>query len=82
MHTIFLNGGDYATPRELHGAIKRLLNLPDHYGHNADALHDCLTERRETVNLTVWDQGNDEVGAAMEKCMAVICDLGGKVICL
>lgn len=82
MHTIFLNGSDYATPRELHGAIKRLLNLPDYYGHNADALHDCLTERRETVNLTVWGQGNDEVDAAMEKCMAVIRDLDGKVICL
>lgn len=80
MHTIFLRGGDYATARDLHEALKRLLRLPDHYGHNADALHDCLSERRETVNLLVLDPGNDEVAAALRACAAVVSDLGGQVI--
>ena len=80
MHTIFLNGGDYTTARELHETLKRLLRLPDYYGYNADALHDCLAERRETVNLLVWGQGNGDVSAALSKCEAVIRDLGGKVI--
>ena len=80
MHTIFLSGGDYATARELHEALRRLLDLPDHYGHNADALHDCLSERRETVHLVVHDPGSEEVAAALRKCAAVISDLGGRVI--
>ena len=79
MHTIFLHGGDYQTAHDLHGTLKRLLNLPDYYGHNADALYDCLSERRETVNLIISDQGNDEVAAALRKCAAVIQDLGGQV---
>ena len=80
MHTIFLNGGDYATPRDLHEALRRLLRLPDHYGHNADALHDCLSERREAVNLVITGQGSDEVASALRKCAAVVSDLGGQVI--
>lgn len=79
MHTIFLDGGDYATAQELHEALKRLLCLPDHYGHNADALYDCLSSRRETVNLVVLGHGNDEVAAALRKCEAVIADLGGQI---
>ena len=79
MHTIFLSGADYQTPRELHGALKRLLGLPDYYGHNADALYDCLSERRETVNLVVTGLGNEEVAGAIRKCAAVISDLGGSV---
>ena len=79
MHTILLRGGDYQTARELHGALKRLLDLPDHYGHNADALYDCLSERRETVRLIIAGQGCDDVAAALNKCAAVVSDLGGQV---
>ena len=79
MHTIFLSGADYQTARELHGALKRLLGLPDHYGHNADALYDCLSERREKVNLVVLGEGNPDVAGAIRKCAAVVSDLGGQV---
>ena len=79
MHTIFIHGDDYAAAYELHEALKRLLRLPDHYGRNADALYDCLSERRETVNLAVLSSGNSDVQAALRKCAAVIQDLGGTV---
>ena len=79
MHTIFIHGDDYATAHELHEALKKLLQLPDHYGHNADALYDCLSTRRETVNMTVLHPGNSDVEAALRKCAAVIGDLGGTV---
>ena len=79
MHTIFLTPGDYATARELHEALKKLLSLPDHYGCNADALHDCLSERRETIHLIVSGPGSDEVETALRRCAAVIRDLGGQV---
>lgn len=79
MHTIFLSGADYQTARELHGALKRLLGLPDYYGHNADALYDCLSERREKVNLVVLGESNEEVTATLRKCAVVVSDLGGQV---
>lgn len=79
MQTLFINGSDYATARELHLALKRLLHLPEHYGCNADALYDCLSERRETVHLRILSRGNEEVAAALRKCAAVIEDLDGDV---
>lgn len=79
MQTLFINGNDYATARELHLALKRLLHLPEYYGCNADALYDCLSERKGTVNLCVASLGNEEVASALRKCAAVIEDLGGEV---
>ena len=80
MHTIFLHGRDYATARELHDGLQLLLRLPEHYGHNADALHDCLAERREAVHLILRGPFTDDAEAALNKCAAVIRDLGGEVI--
>lgn len=79
MHTIFIHGDDYVDAHDLHAAIKRLLRLPEHYGHNADALYDCLSSRHEKVNLTVLNTGNSDVEAALRICAAVIHDLGGTV---
>ncbi len=43
-----------ATSRgELHDVFAQALSLPDWYGRNLDALHDCLTERSEDVRITV-----------------------------
>ena len=44
MLTICLFGIDYASPKDVHLALKLLLNLPEYYGMNADALNDCLSE--------------------------------------
>ncbi len=79
MQTLFINGNDYATAREMHLALKRLLHLPEYYGCNADALYDCLSGRKETVNLCIASFGNEDVAAALRKCAAVIEDLDGDV---
>jgi len=79
MQTLFINANDYPTPRELHLALQRLLHLPAHYGCNADALYDCLSERKETVNLCILSFGNEGVAEALRKCSAVIEDLGGEI---
>ena len=79
MQTLFLDGNDYATARELHLALKRLLHLPEYYGCNADALYDCLSEKQERVNLSLLHWGNEEVAAALRKCAAVVEDLDGDV---
>ena len=45
----------------LHAALARELALPDWYGHNLDALYDCLTELPEPMHLILknWDTAKD-----------------------
>ena len=76
--TIFIDGAGYATKQSLHLALKMLLDLPEHYGCNADALNDCLSERRgKPVNLCLLSAGEGEVADALKKVVRVIEDLGG-----
>ena len=77
MQTIYLDADDYGTAREVHGALQLLLGLPEYYGMNADALYDCLSERREPVSMVVRHEGNEEVAAALEKISRVVEDLEG-----
>ncbi len=75
--TIFIDGARYATKQELHLALKMMLDLPEHYGCNADALYDCLSERKDKVNLCILSAGEGEVADALRKVTLVIEDLGG-----
>lgn len=77
--TIFVDGNRYASAKELHLALKMLLSLPEYYGCNADALHDCLSERKDAVNLVVLSEGTGEVADALRKVRLVFEDCGGKV---
>ena len=76
--TIFIDADRYASARELHLALKMLLDLPAHYGCNADALYDCLSERTgKPVNLCILTPGEGETAEALRKVVHVIEDLGG-----
>ncbi len=77
--TVFIDAAKYACAREMHMALKRMLELPDYYGCNADALYDCLTERRDTVHAAVMSAGEGETAEALKKCLRVIEDCGGDV---
>lgn len=77
--TIFVDGAQYASAKELHLALKMLLNLPEYYGCNADALYDCLSERRTPVNLVVLSDGEGEAADALAKVKRVVADCGGCV---
>ena len=79
MRTLYLDASSYATPRDLHAALKSMLSLPDYYGMNADALHDCLSERREPVSLWIASPGEGEVARSLSAVCAVVEDLGGTV---
>lgn len=79
MTTLFIDASCYATPRELHAALKTMLSLPDYYGMNADALHDCLSERRDPVHLWIASSGEGEVARSLAAVCAVAEDLGGTV---
>lgn len=79
MQTIMLDCSQYATPRDLHRALSRLLRLPSYYGMNADALSDCLSERTSPVNLWIASRGTGETAEALELVRTVIEDHGGNV---
>ena len=44
-----------------HTTLAQALDFPDWYGHNLDALYDCLTELPEAVHLILknWDDAAD-----------------------
>lgn len=79
MQTIMIDGSMYATPQELHAALKKMLSLPEFYGMNADALNDCLGERPEAVHLWIYHPGRDETAASLSRISRVITDNGGTV---
>ena len=56
---ITIDCGGIATKRELHELIAQTLRFPDWYGHNLDALMDCLTDLDDT---TITLTGRDRVG--------------------
>lgn len=77
--TIFIDGNKYTSAKELHQALKMMLELPEYYGCNADALHDCLSERTGKVNLCILTAGEGETATALEKVKRVVADCGGEV---
>ena len=77
--TLFLDASRYSSPRDLHAALKSMLSLPDYYGMNADALYECLSERRDPVHLWVFSAGEGEVARSLSAVCAVVGDLGGEV---
>ena len=79
MTTLFLDASRYRTARDLHEALRAMLSLPDYYGMNADALYDCLSERREPVRLWIVSSGTGDVARALSAVRAVVEDLGGTV---
>ena len=76
--TIFIDAERYASAKELHQALKLLLDLPEYYGCNADALYDCLSERvGQPVNLCILSAGEGDTASALQKIVRVIEALGG-----
>lgn len=48
MNKLTLSAAAWDTPRAAHAALKAALSFPDYYGHNLDALFDCLTDLMDT----------------------------------
>ena len=83
IHTIFIDGRNYSNEYEVHEYIKKTLGLPDYYGHNADALWDCLSfpdyvsestfpEETCSYNLVVINYGNNEVSETISICAEIL----------
>lgn len=48
-----LDANNVKTRGDLHDLFADTLSLPEWYGRNLDALHDCLTSMSEDVQITV-----------------------------
>ncbi len=46
---IILDGNILADASRIHGYLREMLKLPEHYGNNLNALFDCLTELQDTA---------------------------------
>ncbi len=54
MNRVQLSAAAWDTPEKAHAALADALAFPDYYGHNLDALHDCLTDLNDT-QLVITD---------------------------
>jgi ribonuclease inhibitor len=74
--TIFIDGRQYASAKELHLALKMLFSLPEHYGCNADALYDCLTDIDEYTCIGFFGTGetDSEAGRYLQRLKRVMLD--------
>ena len=48
MNRVQLSAASWKCARDAHSALAKALSFPDYYGHNLDALHDCLTDLDDT----------------------------------
>lgn len=68
MKQVILDGNILADATQVHDYLKEMLEFPEYYGKNLDALHDCLTDL-EDVEITITSP--DENGAIFQRILRV-----------
>lgn len=74
---LILSGSEIKNQRDFHEQIKKLLDLPNYYGENLDALWDCLTGWIDTPLTIIWKDFNISrafLGEFADKAMSVFKD--------
>ena len=68
MKRITLDGNILADAAKVHDYLMEILEFPEYYGKNLDALHDCLTDL-EDVEITITSPEED--GAIYQRIVRV-----------
>ena len=68
MKQVILDGNILADATQVHDYLKEMLDFPEYYGKNLDALHDCLTDL-EDVEITITSPEED--GAIFQRVLRV-----------
>ncbi|HFE66931.1 MAG TPA: barnase inhibitor [Chloroflexi bacterium] len=74
---IFMDAAKWKTEKDFHSEIKNLLEFPDHYGGNLDALNDCLSdiEFGEFDGIVIGLENYDEWHKKDKDCAEMILDI-------
>lgn len=77
MIQVCIDGADLLTRQELHRVFAQTLSFPDWYGKNLDAMHDCLTDCRRDVTLTLLhtDQLKENLGPYTDCLLDMLRDV-------
>ena len=78
-----LDAGTWETSRIMHERLAAALSFPDYYGHNMDALHDCLGDvarydygsDREAEGLVLVPDGYDAFAQKERRDAEVLTDI-------
>ena len=68
MKQITLDGNILADAAQVHDYLKEVLNFPEYYGKNLDALYDCLTDINDTELIIT---APEEDGAVFQKILRI-----------
>ena len=68
MEQIILDGNVLADAAKVHDYLMEMLDFPEYYGKNLDALHDCLTDL-EDIEITIT--APEEDGAIFQRILRV-----------
>ena len=76
MELIIIDGQRMTTGEETHRYLERALRLPPYYGHNLDALYDCLGDLGQNVYIILinGDLLDSNLGEYAQKLRAVFTD--------
>ncbi|MFF0706368.1 barstar family protein [Streptomyces tendae] len=81
---VHLEAHAWATERDMHQAVATALQFPDYYGHNLDALNDCLgdvacfgsyEETAEGIGLVLSLTDYDRFAAASPRAAQIVLDI-------
>ena len=84
MKCVILDGSAITSMAEVHRSLAEQLSFPEWYGGNLDALHDCLTELQEDVELRVVHSAalSEKLGPAYTRFCRVLSDSAEENPCL
>ena len=80
MEFIIIDGRRMTSIEATHAYLAKALRLPDYYGHNLDALHDCLTDLPNSVwiiliNGDMMDEALGEYAGKLRLVFTEACNL-------
>ena len=61
MNIFIIDGREMTDKNTAHEHLKKVLNLPEHYGKNLDALYDCLSEMKGQVVISYVAEMQDSL---------------------
>lgn len=78
MEFIIIDGRRMTSIEAAHEYLAKTLRLPDYYGKNLDALHDCLTDLSRSVWIVLinGDFMDEQLGDYAKKLRRVLKDVG------